>query len=74
MFPFRFKNIKRIQKIVEVAIKYGFKDVVYRITPIRRFIPTKLRTKVLEGSTEERVRLALDELGGTFVKLGQFMS
>jgi ubiquinone biosynthesis protein len=74
MFPFRFKNIKRIRIIVEVAIKYGFKDVVYRIAPIRKFIPTKLRARVLEGSTEERVRLALDELGGTFVKLGQFMS
>ncbi len=74
MFPFRFKNIKRIRKIIEVAIKYGFKDVVYRIAPVRKFIPSRLRTKVLEGSTEERIRLALDELGGTFVKLGQFMS
>jgi ubiquinone biosynthesis protein len=74
MFPFRFKNIKRIRTIVEIAIKYGFKDVIYRIAPIRKFIPSKLRAKVLEGSTEERVRMALDELGGTFVKLGQFMS
>jgi ubiquinone biosynthesis protein len=74
MFPFRFKNIKRIRRIVEVSIKYGFKDVIYRIAPIRKFIPSKLRAKVLEGSTQERIRLALDELGGTFVKLGQFMS
>lgn len=74
MFPFRFKNIKRIRRIVEISIKYGFKDIIYRIAPIRKFIPSKLRAKVLEGSTEERVRMALDELGGTFVKLGQFMS
>lgn len=74
MFPFRFKNINRIRRIVEVSIKYGFKDVIYRIAPIRKFIPSKLRAKVLEGSTQERIRLALDELGGTFVKLGQFMS
>ena len=37
-----FKNIKRIRKIVQVLLKYGFEDVVVN-TPLRKLVPKKMR-------------------------------
>ncbi|MEA1912657.1 MAG: AarF/ABC1/UbiB kinase family protein [candidate division WOR-3 bacterium] len=70
----RLKNIQRVRKIIGVFVKYGFRDLIYRLPQARRLIPSKVRSRILKGSSAERLRLALEELGGTFVKSGQILS
>lgn len=71
------KNIKRYRAIAGVFIKYGFGEIIDRLNLRAAF---KLGKKVLrrkpspELSFPERIRLALEELGPTFVKLGQVLS
>lgn len=70
----RIKNVNRIRQIVSIFVKYGFKDIINRIPRIQKFIPRKVKTRFMKRSTEERLRLALEELGPAFIKLGQFLS
>ncbi|UCC80259.1 MAG: AarF/ABC1/UbiB kinase family protein [Candidatus Zixiibacteriota bacterium] len=71
------KNIKRYRAIAGVFIKYGFGEIIDRLNLRAAF---RLGKKVLrrkpspELSFPERIRLALEELGPTFVKLGQVLS
>lgn len=71
------KNIKRYRAIAGVFIKYGFGEIVDRLNLRAAF---KLGKKILRRkpspdlSFPERIRLALEELGPTFVKLGQVLS
>lgn len=72
-----FQNLRRYRQIAGVFIKYGFGELVYRMNLAARFIPWKRKKESppLAGKrTPERVRLALEELGPTFVKLGQVLS
>jgi ubiquinone biosynthesis protein len=71
----------RTQEIVRVMVKYGFSEWVRmlrldRAVPgIRRLTSRRGRPPVPEGASRwEIVRLALEELGPTFIKLGQLMS
>jgi len=73
-----FRARKRYRKVLTVLIKYGFEDVVARIAPPFAF----LRRKTREGPVKERgarltgrrLRLALEELGTTYIKFGQTLS
>jgi ubiquinone biosynthesis protein len=74
------KNIKRIRKVIRVLLKYGFEDVVVN-TPLGNLIPQKKRLtwsrqdrSVFEFSRWERIRMVIEELGATFIKLGQLLS
>lgn len=72
------KKLKRTTQLITILTKYGFEDIVVR-GGLKKFIPQKfLRTnknnEVLTLSIYERIRLAIEELGSTFVKLGQLMS
>ena len=70
------KNLLRYRQIAAVLIKYGFGEIVYRmnlISPIR--LGTKrMNRRAIAQSTPVRVRLALQELGPSFIKLGQILS
>jgi len=70
------KNLIRYRQIGTVLIKYGFGEFVYRMNLISPFRPgaKKPSEKALGQSTPVRVRLAMQELGPTFVKLGQVLS
>ncbi|MCP4580475.1 MAG: AarF/ABC1/UbiB kinase family protein [candidate division Zixibacteria bacterium] len=69
------QNLKRYQQIARILIKYGFGEIVYRMNLVSPLRPGKARKKTSIGkSTPVRVRLALEELGPTFVKLGQVLS
>jgi len=71
-----FQNLKRYRKIAGVLIRYGFGDLVYRmnlISPLKSG-KGKKESKTVPRSTPVRLRLALEELGPTFVKLGQILS
>lgn len=74
------QNIRRMRELVGVLFKYGFEDVVTH-TQLRRFVSRKRRIKwtrrgkpVFEYSRFERIRMAAEELGPTFVKLCQVLS
>ncbi|MEE8417502.1 MAG: AarF/UbiB family protein [candidate division Zixibacteria bacterium] len=71
------RNIKRYRTIARVFIKYGFGEVVDRLNlgRILRFGKRLFRRKPSEEiSFSARIRMALEELGPTFVKLGQMLS
>ncbi|WP_026475758.1 ABC1 kinase family protein [Alkaliphilus transvaalensis] len=72
----RYKNLKRYKKIGEVTVKYGFDIVAEKLCEkglIPKFILSMKKTdrNLSEG---ERFRYALEELGPTFIKLGQILS
>ena len=75
-----YQNIKRYRQILTVLLRYGFDDVLgrlkidYYIQLGKKILP-KFKAHELETiTTAERLRLALEELGPTFVKLGQMLS
>ena len=75
-----FRNFKRFREILHVLLKYGFEDILDRIKVKssirhdRKFLLRKKGRVFLHKSRAERVRLALEELGPTFIKLGQMLS
>lgn len=80
MFKNTISNLSRIRQVAEVLLRYGFEDVV-TTTPLRRLVSQSRRLKwqhedrqVFETTRWERVRLIIEELGPTFIKLAQAMS
>ncbi|MBN1984400.1 MAG: phosphotransferase [Chitinivibrionales bacterium] len=72
-------HLGRYGEILSIFIKYGFGDIVSQITQDSLFSKIILRRKTdktvaKQHSRWERVRLAIEELGPTFIKFGQFMS
>jgi len=74
------KNINRLRQILNILIRHGFGELVSQLHVFRlyilgkRFLAPKSEDVRAHKSTPERLRLALEELGPTFVKLGQLMS
>ena len=69
-------NVARLREIVSVVSKYGF-DIVLKRAGLYSYIPFKRRLfpEEIEGlTTPEKVRLILEELGATYIKLGQVLS
>jgi ubiquinone biosynthesis protein len=69
-------NVKRLDAIVRILARYGLADWVGESTPdfIQRRFLTQEGVAVRDLPFEVRVRLALTELGTTFIKLGQMVS
>lgn len=79
-FDQTIKNIKRIRETIQILLKYGFEDIVTS-TPLQNLIPKNMRLKwlrqnrsVFEYSRWERIRMVAEEMGPSFVKLGQIIS
>jgi ubiquinone biosynthesis protein len=75
-----YRHAKRYEEILNVLIKYGFGDLVDALN-IKQYIEigiekvTGKRPEQIEKlSRPERVRMTFEELGPTFVKLGQILS
>lgn len=76
-----YAYVKRYREIVDVMIRHGFGYLVDRfgLRPFRSlreklFGPKPLKEQLLILSEAERLRLALEELGPTFIKFGQILS
>lgn len=76
MFDKQQRKLKRSAKLISVLSKYGFKDLLSRMNVGNK--PAEISGDpeeiISKGTVYERIRLALEELGPTFVKLGQTFS
>ncbi|HKL22640.1 MAG TPA: AarF/ABC1/UbiB kinase family protein, partial [Tichowtungia sp.] len=79
--PRNIRTIRRYRTVLGVLIKYGFGHFVeqmnigHYIELDRRLMTFGKTDKSIERLTQpERMRLAMEELGPTFIKLGQLLS
>jgi len=75
-----YRNLNRYRQILAVLFKYGFGDLI-ELLKIEQYIEVGLqlisknrRNRIEKLSRAERVRMAFEELGPTYVKLGQVLS
>ncbi len=71
------KDIRRFEQILVVLVKNELGFLVDKIK-LKHFIPTHIRIQKHKfkerGTNAVRIRKALEELGATFIKLGQLLS
>jgi len=75
-----YRHLNRYQRILRILFKYGFDDLIEGLR-IDQYLDTGLkminrnpREELEKHSRPERFRMALEELGPTFIKLGQVLS
>ncbi len=75
-----YRHIQRYRQILTVLFKYGFGDLVDTLKIEQyleiglQMISRKRREKMETLTRAERVRMAMEELGPTFIKMGQILS
>ncbi|WP_343639875.1 AarF/UbiB family protein [Chryseobacterium sp.] len=75
MFDKPQRKLKRSARLISVLSKYGFKDLLARMNGNKQEEASGHSDEIIsKGTVYERIRLALEELGPTFVKLGQTFS
>jgi ubiquinone biosynthesis protein len=80
--PQTIRNLSRLYQILRVLSKHGFGDIVARIGLEGTWEGMKNRLsfgrwgrrEVEHYRTEERIRMAFEELGSTYVKFGQILA
>lgn len=80
-YPIRLlKNANRGREIMTVLFNYGFGDILERTGLLaylqwgRRLLTRRQQDENVRWTTAQRIRLALQDLGPTFVKFGQVLS
>ena len=74
-----YSMLKRYSRIIEVLRKYGFGYIVDQLglstfSDIRAWFRRKSREEKIHISKPARIRMVLEELGTTYIKLGQLLS
>src|SRR5688572_20039300 len=74
--PQIYRHVNRWREILSVLSKYGLAGWISRVDlPFGKSLLKNRNGEVLsQHSREARIRMALEELGPTFVKLGQILS
>ena len=67
------RDLGRLREITGVLAHYGF-DQLIQDTGLSSLVSKKRVAKVAELSRAQRIRCVLEELGPSFIKLGQIMS
>ncbi len=74
------RHLNRYQVILRIFVKYGFWDIVDKIKiglipdMAKKIMPQIEKKELAVLGTPERLRMAFDELGATFIKFGQMLS
>ncbi|WP_312136467.1 AarF/UbiB family protein [Sphingobacterium sp.] len=74
-----FQKIKRVGQILKILSKHGFDEIISR-SNLDRILPDSFlfwnnhARKIFEDDFNTRIRSAIEELGPTFIKLGQLLS
>jgi len=75
-----YRHLNRYRQILAVFLSYGFGDLVdllkldHYIEAGLKLISRERATPVNRGSRAVRIRMAIEELGPTYIKLGQILS
>lgn len=75
-----YRHINRYHRILRILFKYGFDDVVEMLHIDQylesglQMINKKPREQIEKHTRPQRLRMALEDLGPTFIKLGQLLS
>jgi len=75
-----YRNLNRYSQILGILFKYGFGDLVETLKIDQyleiglQMISRKKRDRVEKSTRAERIRMAFEELGPTYIKLGQILS
>jgi ubiquinone biosynthesis protein len=74
-----FRHLRRYQQIGRILTRYGFGHILTQLGIGRAIAPglERLRfssTEILRATPAERARMVVEELGPTFIKLGQILS
>ncbi len=74
------KDLLRMNELAAILFRYGFADVIRRLglaTPIEqagKLVRSPVKGDMLRMGTAERLRHAMEEMGPTYVKLGQVLA
>lgn len=68
------RNTRRFGEIGAVLVKYGLADWLRKLPGVKKWLQDSEGQSISGLSTSVRIRLALTELGPTFIKVGQTMS
>lgn len=74
------RDLGRLHDLAAILVRYGFGDLVHRfdlevaLARVGRVLPLQRMTALAGLSTPVRVRCALEEMGPSFVKLGQVLA
>lgn len=74
--PQLYRNLRRWREILTVLQRYGLADWLSQFPqlPFQNWLKDSQGTPLASHSREVRVRMALTELGPTFIKLGQILA
>ncbi len=74
--PQIYRNVNRLTEIVSVLSKYGLADGISRLNLdfAKGLIKNREGEALARHTRERRIRMAIEELGPTFIKLGQILS
>ncbi|MCP4189769.1 MAG: AarF/ABC1/UbiB kinase family protein [Planctomycetaceae bacterium] len=74
--PQIYRNVNRMTEIVSVLSKYGLADGISRLNVdfAKGLLKNRDGEALARHTRETRIRLAMEELGPTFIKLGQILS
>ena len=74
--PNVYRNVNRWGEILTILSKYGLAGWISRfdLALVKGFLKNRDGEALAHLSRETRIRLAIEELGPTFIKLGQILS
>jgi len=78
MFIFRIRTYwhqaKRVMEIMSVLMRQGFLEYLSHRPRLKRFIGKATHHDYTQRTTQERIRLIIEDLGPTYIKFGQILA
>jgi ubiquinone biosynthesis protein len=74
------RELRRLRELISILLRYGFDDLVQwlglegKTRWLERWLQRDLPAEIRRQPPEVRVRLALEEMGPTFIKFGQILA